>query len=951
MKKTLLLLIGFVACIAATNSQNIVAGRNGALVTTSDGGNTWADKRPSSGSTMDILGLSKYSPNNWVITQFKGGNFIQRTTDGGANYSVLATNLSGTTWYVNEVTHFGADTLLLLSGSSPTGSTDGYSISNLTSATPQTPANGAGNRAPHFGLTKLNPKLSLVINNQASGYPTNSSSKISKYAPISVTAPAYCFTATTGVFEHNSISGVARIDANTLITTTFMNPSNFSKGIAYKSTDNGVIWSVLSLPTVPSGCYFNDVAISPNGQIVVIIGSKGYIARSGDAGATWSVITPTGTMTGTAWTFNKIAFADNNTVIVGGSDGATTTPLAWYAARSTDGGASFSTVTTFPSGNYTDLTTATAMERRGNYSSIYFVNSTTGYASFGRYDSAKKYEIVKTTDGGASWNTLTWDAGAKPNVNSAVVINHISNENDIIVNSLSGANIWEVNTSTLPIPVASVVSKYTAKDLRATYRKSAAELYAAEQVSSSTTGGIYKSADGGITWALQSGTTLNNLPLLCMTDGFVGGYLGRAYTTTDFSTFTRRPLLGHYGGSLIDLDAIYSTTSANTSSATVFAIGEMGGVFKSTNSGVTFNSIANLSWSGYNLTSVDFVDANNGYVCGYNSSNKGIILKTTDGGTTWTKTEFTNANKLNEISMFNANQGLAVGNGGTIIGTIDGGTTWISKSPAGLTDDLLRVVCDEAVAMNLPIAPTALSSSLVKANSATISWTGNDDGTIAYYEVYVNGNSVGTSITKSFNITGLTAGTTNSITVKAIDKSNAASTASSALSLTTNMLPSAPIGLIASNKLSTSFTLSWTSSVDLDGSVVLYEVFKDGISVGTSTTNTFNITGLSAGLTYSITVKAKDNLGDWSVESSPLPVTLTTTGIYDTNAENSIIKLVKGGIKLSAPGNVEVFSFNGLSVWKGTVNGETITLPTGNYIVKATINSGNDLRIEKILVK
>jgi chitodextrinase len=84
--------------------------------------------------------------------------------------------------------------------------------------------------------------------------------------------------------------------------------------------------------------------------------------------------------------------------------------------------------------------------------------------------------------------------------------------------------------------------------------------------------------------------------------------------------------------------------------------------------------------------------------------------------------------------------------------------------------------------------------------------------------------------------------------------------------------PTAPTNLAASNVTETSFTLTWTASTDNVG-VTEYEVFRDGISVGTSTNTSKSISGLSCNTSYSMTVKAKDAAGNVSAASSALSVT------------------------------------------------------------------------------
>ncbi|MBG6130075.1 chitodextrinase [Aquimarina sp. EL_43] len=88
--------------------------------------------------------------------------------------------------------------------------------------------------------------------------------------------------------------------------------------------------------------------------------------------------------------------------------------------------------------------------------------------------------------------------------------------------------------------------------------------------------------------------------------------------------------------------------------------------------------------------------------------------------------------------------------------------------------------------------------------------------------------------------------------------------------------PSAPASLAASNIGATTADLSWTASTDNIG-VTGYEIFQGGSSIGTSTTTSFNVTGLTASTAYSFTVKAKDAAGNVSGNSNVANITTTAT--------------------------------------------------------------------------
>jgi len=84
--------------------------------------------------------------------------------------------------------------------------------------------------------------------------------------------------------------------------------------------------------------------------------------------------------------------------------------------------------------------------------------------------------------------------------------------------------------------------------------------------------------------------------------------------------------------------------------------------------------------------------------------------------------------------------------------------------------------------------------------------------------------------------------------------------------------PSVPSGLTSSAITQSSFTLSWTASTDNVG-VTAYDVLKNGTSLGTTTSTSINVTGLVAGSTSAMTVKAKDAAGNISAASATLNVT------------------------------------------------------------------------------
>ncbi|WLQ37922.1 cellulase family glycosylhydrolase [Streptomyces castrisilvae] len=87
--------------------------------------------------------------------------------------------------------------------------------------------------------------------------------------------------------------------------------------------------------------------------------------------------------------------------------------------------------------------------------------------------------------------------------------------------------------------------------------------------------------------------------------------------------------------------------------------------------------------------------------------------------------------------------------------------------------------------------------------------------------------------------------------------------------------PTAPAGLTVTATTGTSVSLSWTAASD-DTGVTGYDIYRGSTKAGTATGTTYTDTGVSAGTSYTYTVRARDAAGNTSPPSSS--VTALTTG-------------------------------------------------------------------------
>jgi beta-glucosidase len=91
--------------------------------------------------------------------------------------------------------------------------------------------------------------------------------------------------------------------------------------------------------------------------------------------------------------------------------------------------------------------------------------------------------------------------------------------------------------------------------------------------------------------------------------------------------------------------------------------------------------------------------------------------------------------------------------------------------------------------------------------------------------------------------------------------------------------PSVPGTPAATGVTATGLTLTWPASTDTGGSGLAgYDVYRDGTLIGSSTTASYAVTGLTAATRYEFTVAARDAAGNRSARSAALAVTTTTGG-------------------------------------------------------------------------
>lgn len=189
------------------------------------------------------------------------------------------------------------------------------------------------------------------------------------------------------------------------------------------------------------------------------------------------------------------------------------------------------------------------------------------------------------------------------------------------------------------------------------------------------------------------------------------------------------------------------------------------------------------------------------------------------------------------------------------------------------------------VDVTAPTAPTGLAATSTSQTSVSLGWTASSDAVgVTGYRVFRNGAQVGTTTTRAYTDSGLTAATAYRYTVRAVDAAGNLSAASTELVVTTQappavdtQAPTAPSGVHSMGTTSSSVDLMWGASSD-DTGVVSYRVERatgsGAFAQVAQVTGTSRVdTGLAAATAYRYRVLAVDAAGNVSAPSAVFEVT------------------------------------------------------------------------------
>jgi photosystem II stability/assembly factor-like uncharacterized protein len=414
-------------------------------------------------------------------------------------------------------------------------------------------------------------------------------------------------------------------------------------GDVHRTLDGGQTWLEVSLPTINGvrDLYFQSDSIG-------FCLTQDRIFRTTDAGLTWTQVLDL-TDANISGYIPTLAFRDSLHGFAGIQNSSATVD---QLAVTSDGGVTWS---------------LTTLNMDVDFLEIEFYNETEGFAFVRPFGSPGS--IVKTSDGGESWQTV--QIGSGYNYIEEIAIN---NDHDVVAVGYNGElntssddgalDTWIEHTNELPIGPRN------------------ATMITNEVGFLIATGAIYKTTDGGETFSetLISDFSPQDIQFPVPDTGYITAYNGFYRTIDGGDSWQNMSSLGtseRYDVFFIDRDTGYYCTQYGTSLA------------KTVDAANSFTSV-NVDTQGLTsyLNCIYFLNSQNGFVGGRH----GFFGRTSDGGQTWTliPTGMTSVfDGIYTIYFVNDLIGFCGGSNGTLMKTTDGGLTWnylISGQTQGISE-------------------------------------------------------------------------------------------------------------------------------------------------------------------------------------------------------------------------------------------------------------------------
>jgi chitodextrinase len=183
-----------------------------------------------------------------------------------------------------------------------------------------------------------------------------------------------------------------------------------------------------------------------------------------------------------------------------------------------------------------------------------------------------------------------------------------------------------------------------------------------------------------------------------------------------------------------------------------------------------------------------------------------------------------------------------------------------------------------------PTAPASLTQGATTATSISLLWNASLDNVgVAGYDLFLNGNKVGTTAAMTYTFANLSCGRSYTLAVDAYDLAGNRSPATAVQASTSPCADTSPPTIpglpTQTGSTATSISLLWSASLDNVG-VAGYDLFVNGAKVGTTAATTYTFANLSCGTSYTLAVDAYDSSGN---RSQAAAVQASTSPCADTS--------------------------------------------------------------------
>lgn len=183
-------------------------------------------------------------------------------------------------------------------------------------------------------------------------------------------------------------------------------------------------------------------------------------------------------------------------------------------------------------------------------------------------------------------------------------------------------------------------------------------------------GVLLQTTNGGLTWVRVSSSVTVNLTSIVYVDG-VGYYFGSGGTGFSFTSV----YISVYSGTTFTRMFVNTSVRLNrtvfVSALVGYIVGDGGMLLRTTDGGITWTIV--ITGFNFELTSIHAIGSSL-YIIGA----RGYVAVSFDGGLTWQRLDIGTTANLNGSFFFNENYGFIVGAGGSIF--MYNGTTWIDQS-------------------------------------------------------------------------------------------------------------------------------------------------------------------------------------------------------------------------------------------------------------------------------